>query len=89
MVSPLHALSGKGFLRVTGKDPLAVTYNVEVFANRAAGTIVSEEERNVSAFMGDQGNLQLQDGQSFECIVLNKTGRIESRGAGVLPSKPR
>jgi len=89
MANPLHILVGRGFLVVALKDPLAVTYNIEVFAHRAAGVIVSEEERNVSDFLGDQAILQLEDGQPWECIVVNKTGRLESRGDGPLPSRPR
>ena len=89
MPNPLHVLSGKGFLKVTGKDALEVTYNIEVFADRATGTIISEEERNVSAFLGDHAILRLQDGQLWECIVVNKTGRLEPRGAGALPKFPQ
>ena len=32
MANPLRVLSGKGFLKVRGKDALHVTYNIEVFA---------------------------------------------------------
>lgn len=89
MANPLHVLSGNGFLKVTGKEPLKVTYNIEVFSDRATGTIVSEEERNVSAFLGDQAILQLQDGQLWDCTVVNKTGRVEPRGDGALPRAPQ
>jgi hypothetical protein len=89
MPNPLHVLNGNGFLKVTGKDALKVTYNIEVFTDRATGTIISEEERNVSDFFGDQAILQLQDGQLWECIVVNKTGRLEPRGNGALPRIPQ
>jgi hypothetical protein len=75
-------MTGNGLLIVPGRDPLAVAYTVEVFADSITAKVVSQESHDVGEFFGRPVTLQLQDGQRWECLVVTRNGRLVARGAG-------
>jgi hypothetical protein len=95
----VRTLIGNGFLAVSGKVPLAVAYTVEVFVpsvklqdgsvvderESAAGRVISMEPRDLSGYIGDYATLTLDDGTTWDCIVLDHNGRLEHRGEGPVP----
>jgi hypothetical protein len=90
-VRTLRSLTGNGALIVAGKAPVAVAYSVTVFVSRlplrdgsmiegedsAAGTVVAVEPVDWGEYSGDRASLQLEDGSTWNCVVVDDKGRLE------------
>jgi hypothetical protein len=102
-VRTLRSFTGNGFLIVAGKAPVAVAYSVTVFVSRlplsdgsmvegedsAAGSVVAAGPVDWGKYIGDRAMLQLEDGITWNCILVDTEGRLEHRGDGPTPGTQR